>query len=292
MKILESRPERYDLGINILSGGHAKKIKNQIIHQLVKPDIDVLDLGCGTGSFIVQAAKQGAHPVGIDISSGMLEVAKKRLDEKGLSDKVSLYHGGVVEIDSIFNEKHFDLIISTLVFSELYYEERSFAFYQIKKLLKPGSILVIAVETQPKTFLKKLFHSLVRFPLEVLTYLVAQTGTKPLRNLVRELTESGFQLMDDNRSFFDSFTIISAKVSTDTLEPKHSLPQAKKPIEDYSLVKSIWDFIERWFPNPVEPGLLEIGNPNRQSPVILTSNFHLTVRRVENSLKKKMFFSW
>lgn len=30
MKILESRPERYDTGINFLSGGHATKIRKRI----------------------------------------------------------------------------------------------------------------------------------------------------------------------------------------------------------------------------------------------------------------------
>ncbi|MCK5207182.1 MAG: hypothetical protein KAQ79_04155, partial [Cyclobacteriaceae bacterium] len=44
------------------------------------------------------------------------------------------------------------------------------------------------------------------------------------------------------------------------------------------------------FPNPVEPGLRTIGKPNRNSAVILTSNFHLTVRRVEKSLKCENVF--
>ena len=30
MKILESRPARYDLGINILTAGHARRVKKQI----------------------------------------------------------------------------------------------------------------------------------------------------------------------------------------------------------------------------------------------------------------------
>ena len=63
------------------------------------------------------------------------------------------------------------------------------------------------------------------------------------------------------------------------------MPGTKKPEADFSFIKSVWDFIGRWFPNPVEPGLRIIGKPDRNSPVILTSNFHLTVRRVEKSLK-------
>ena len=76
MKILEKRPERYDTGINILSGGHAKKIRKQIVQNYVKPGMEILDIGCGTGSLIIDAAKAGARTTGVDISTGMLLGAK------------------------------------------------------------------------------------------------------------------------------------------------------------------------------------------------------------------------
>lgn len=123
MKILENRPERYDTGINILSGGHAKKIRKHIVQNYVKPDMDVLDVGCGTGSLIIDAAKTGARATGVDISAGMLEVAQKRISRNGMQERITLHNVGVVEIDSVFEDNSFDLIISTLVFSELYYEE-------------------------------------------------------------------------------------------------------------------------------------------------------------------------
>ena len=71
MKILEKRPERYDTGINILSGGHAEKITKQIVQTYVKPGMEILDIGCGTGSLIIDAAKAGARITGVDISTGM-----------------------------------------------------------------------------------------------------------------------------------------------------------------------------------------------------------------------------
>lgn len=51
------------------------------------------------------------------------------------------------------------------------------------------------------------------------------------------------------------------------------------------LIKTLWDYVGRWFPNPVEPGLREIGNPDKNSPVFVTSNFHLSVKRVKKALK-------
>ena len=52
MKILESRPSRYDKGINILTGGHAKRVKREIVDEWIKPGLEVLDIGCGTGEML------------------------------------------------------------------------------------------------------------------------------------------------------------------------------------------------------------------------------------------------
>lgn len=41
----------------------------------------------------------------------------------------------------------------------------------------------------------------------------------------------------------------------------------------------------RWFPHAVEPGLKKIGHPGPDSPVIVTANFSLTVKRVSHALK-------
>jgi len=290
MKILESRPERYDVGINFLSGGHAAKMRNQIVKKFVKPGMQVLDIGCGTGLFMEEAAKAGAEVTGIDISEGMLKVAEKRMAKSGLGSKVSIYNAGVVEMDALFPENRFDLVVSTLVFSELYAEERAAVFYQMKKLLKPKGQMVIAVEVQPKNFLKRMAHFFVRLPLTLLTYLIAQTGTKPCTKLPEEIAKSGFSIHGEERSFLDSFVVLSAGHSEKSGSKNRRLPIVKQPEDDLSLLQSIWDYVGRWFPNPVEPGLRAIGNPGRDAAVILTSNFHLTVRRVEKSLKKEDVF--
>ncbi len=290
MKILESRPARYDRGIDLLSGGHADKIRNQIVRDFVKPDMYVLDIGCGTGLLLESAARAGAIAKGIDISAGMLEVAQRRIEKNGLRDKVSVYNASAVEADTLFDEGSFDLIVSTLVFSELYPEERDMVLSGAKKLLKPDGKLVIAGEIQPESLLKRVIHFLIRLPLAVITYLIAQTGTKPLKNIRKEVERSGFSIFKEERSFFDSFIVLAASKSESAAREQNTLPEARKPGDDFSVVKSVWDFTGRWFPNPVEPGLRAIGNPGRDSPVILTSNFHLTVRRVEKSLKNENVF--
>ncbi len=143
----------------------------------------------------------------------MIAVAKKRIANNELTDRITLHHAGVVEVDSLFEENNFDLIISTLVFSELYSEERALALHQIKKILKPEGTFVIAAEVQPGKPLKKIIHFLVRFSLSALTYVAAQTGTTPVSSISKEITESGLNIISDDRSFLDSFAVLSVQES-------------------------------------------------------------------------------
>ncbi len=52
-----------------------------------------------------------------------------------------------------------------------------------------------------------------------------------------------------------------------------------------SLPKAVWSVLFRLFPCPVPVGLLRIGNPGCDSPVLVTCNFYLTVKRLERALK-------
>jgi len=51
------------------------------------------------------------------------------------------------------------------------------------------------------------------------------------------------------------------------------------------VVVNIVETLLRVFPFPYKPGLIKIGNPDRNSPVFLTCNYHLTVERVKRVLK-------
>ena len=284
MKILESRPWRYDSGINILSGGHAKKIKNEIVMNWIEPGIRMLDVGCGTGELMAKAATAGAHVTGIDISEGMLQVAKKRFGSLALEGKETLYHASVTELDELFPDNAFDVITSTLVFSELYSAERIWAMNEFHRILKPSGVIVVADEVRPHAFIKRLAYAIMRVPLAIVTYFVAQIGTKAIPDIAKEISQAGFSVLSEKRSLLDSFAVICAQKAEKKQLRKKSEVRVLRPEEDVSIIKSIWDYIGRWFPNPVEPGLRRLGNPDHKAPVFVTSNFHLTVRRVEKAL--------
>jgi len=51
------------------------------------------------------------------------------------------------------------------------------------------------------------------------------------------------------------------------------------------LVKTLAESLFRWVPSPVETGLRVFGNLDENSPVFLTCNYDLTVKRVSKHLK-------
>ena len=51
------------------------------------------------------------------------------------------------------------------------------------------------------------------------------------------------------------------------------------------IVSSIVETLLRMMPFPCKTGLIKIGHPDRNSPVLVTCNFHLTVERVKRALK-------
>ena len=53
----------------------------------------VLDLGCGTGNHALRLAAQIYKVVGVDQSDEMLDIAREKIEEKGVS--VALYHGDI-----------------------------------------------------------------------------------------------------------------------------------------------------------------------------------------------------
>jgi len=83
MKILESAPERYDAGINILTLGRLGCLKQDIVNEFIAKDDKVLELGCGTGSLAILCARKGAEVTGIDLSPKMLAIAHRKINKAG-----------------------------------------------------------------------------------------------------------------------------------------------------------------------------------------------------------------
>ncbi len=190
MKVLESAPSRYDAGIRILTLGKLEKAYDRLACY-IKDGQKVLDIGCGTGALSLRAAQKGANVKGIDINLRMLKIAQKRADEMNVTQNVEFFEMGVAELDG---EKsgNYDIVMSGICFSELTEYEIVYTLKEIKRILKPRGILLIADEVGPKRLSKKISHWLIRFPLIIITYIFTQTTTKAVENLPEMTERAGF----------------------------------------------------------------------------------------------------
>ncbi|QTE31640.1 methyltransferase domain-containing protein [Pengzhenrongella sicca] len=110
----------------------------------------VLEVGAGGGSLAVWLAQQGAEVVGIDVSPGILDVARRRAALNGVADRVRFVRAPIEGFDpraAGLAVEEFDAIIGNNV---VHHFDRALALRSIGELLAPGGV---AVFCEPVLFL-------------------------------------------------------------------------------------------------------------------------------------------
>ncbi|MEM6680652.1 MAG: magnesium protoporphyrin IX methyltransferase [Pseudomonadota bacterium] len=111
----------------------------------------LLDAGCGTGMFAIEAAKRGADVLAVDLSPGLIDVARERTSEENLSGSIDYRAGDMT--DPSFGA--FDYIIAM----------DSFIHYQFDNLVDLISTFAARTRNRllftvaPKTALLTLMHA-------------------------------------------------------------------------------------------------------------------------------------
>src|SRR5512147_2098615 len=77
---------------DFVAGGTEEKYRDWGLEKLAaQPGEKILEIGFGTGHCLVSLAKAvgpAGHVLGLDISDGMLAIARQRLQQEGLEDRV------------------------------------------------------------------------------------------------------------------------------------------------------------------------------------------------------------
>jgi ubiquinone/menaquinone biosynthesis C-methylase UbiE len=104
---------------------------------------DVLDLGCGTGNLIFEAARRwpGAKLTGLDGSVGMLEVARRERANLPGSARARLSFIHAYADCLPVPDASFDLVMTAFVLQQV--SDRMAVLREIRRVLRPGGVAAI-----------------------------------------------------------------------------------------------------------------------------------------------------
>lgn len=116
----------------------------QMIPKLRTPRI--LDVGCGEGGPALEFAKLSkGEVIGLDIHQPSLDRLARRIEEAGLSDRVHVVNGSMLEMD--FSDESFDIVWSEGSIHVIGFER---GLDEWRRLIKPKGFLVVHEVTWPR----------------------------------------------------------------------------------------------------------------------------------------------
>ena len=123
----------------------------------------VLDVATGTADMAIRACRsmEGLQVTGIDISEGMLEIGRKKVEKEGLKDRIKLQTGDSEAIN--YSENTFDAVM--VAFGVRNFENLEKGLAEIRRVLKPGGQLIILEFSRPR---KKLIRGVYRLYMSII----------------------------------------------------------------------------------------------------------------------------
>lgn len=162
-RMFDSIAGTYDLLNHALSFGIDKSWRKKGINFL-KPYTpnDILDIATGTGDLAI-AMYRHLHPkkiIGADISEGMMDVGRKKVKEKGLSDYIFFEQQDCLNLS--YPDNSFDAV--TAAFGVRNFENIEKGISEMYRILRPGGHIMILELSTP-----------VRFPMKQLYQIYSRT---------------------------------------------------------------------------------------------------------------------
>ena len=126
----------YDRYARLLSLGQDPRWRRFLVSRLdIGPDARVLDVATGTGAVALELVRQhGCSVVGIDRSPEMLDVARRRVTDRGLSTRIELHEGRAEALP--FADASFDSL--TVTYLLRYVDDPAAAIRELARVVRPG----------------------------------------------------------------------------------------------------------------------------------------------------------
>ncbi len=115
----------------------AYKRKLEVTRRYFQPDMELLELGCGTGSTALLHAPYVKHIRAVDISSKMIEIARGKAADQNISNVT--FEQATIEALTVADQS-IDMALGLSILHLL--EDKEAAIARVRRLLKPGGFFV------------------------------------------------------------------------------------------------------------------------------------------------------
>jgi ubiquinone/menaquinone biosynthesis C-methylase UbiE len=136
---------------DVIAGSTEKKYRNWGLEKLAaRPGERILEIGFGTGHCLLALAKAvgpTGRVIGVDISDGMLAIARERLKQEGLEDRVDLHRGDGVDL-GFLPSSHLDGVFMSFTLELFDNPEIPHLLQACHRVLKPGGRLAVVSMTK------------------------------------------------------------------------------------------------------------------------------------------------
>ncbi|GAK90343.1 2-heptaprenyl-1,4-naphthoquinone methyltransferase [Nonlabens ulvanivorans] len=150
-KMFDTISGEYD-GLNrMISLGLDQKWRANVVDMIAATNPDtIMDIATGTGDLVIQMAQKtnASKLIGLDISSGMLEVGKVKVKKEDLDNRIEMVLGDSEDLP--FENDSIDAV--TVSYGVRNFEDLEKGLSEIRRVLKPQGILVILETSVPTKF--------------------------------------------------------------------------------------------------------------------------------------------
>ena len=164
---------RYDFLNHFLSLGIDILWRKKAIRLLKKDQPkQILDVATGTGDFASEAlALNPDRIVGVDISEGMLEMGRKKMERKGVDHIIDMQMGDSEKL--LFDDNTFDAAI--VAFGVRNFENLKQGLSDMCRVLKSGGKIVVIEFSRPKRFpMKQLYNFYFKSILPIIGKIISK----------------------------------------------------------------------------------------------------------------------
>lgn len=133
----------------------------------------ILDVATGTGDLAFAAQKKinSEKIIGLDLSNGMLEVGRTKIDKRKLNDKLEFIQGDSENLP--FEDHYFDAVMVS--FGVRNFENLNIGLKEIHRVLKNNGKIIVLEFSKPKSFpIKQSYYIYSKFILPVFGSLISK----------------------------------------------------------------------------------------------------------------------